>query len=205
MCAAEAHRPATILVENVPLLRRWVLYPAWRAALEALGYVVTEHVFDVADFGVPQNRTRMIVTARLGEALRLESPKLAHRPFGPFVDWTHDGDECRWAPIVSKPHGVARRVAKARARGLGERFLVHYSTDNAGRELSRPIGTVTTKIQWAAVRGDEIRMLTVAELRAAMGFSAGYVLPAKRTDAVRMLGNAIPPGFARALVEQAAA
>ena len=68
----EAHRPAFGLVENVPELRKWVLYPAWRMALGALGYSIAEHVVDAADFGTPQNRERLfLVLARSLAPLRL--------------------------------------------------------------------------------------------------------------------------------------
>ena len=200
---AEAKRPRTVLVENVGDFYRWALYPAWRSALEALGYSVAEHSFDTADFGIPQNRRRAIITARLGdEALELNSPKTPWRGFEDSIDWDQ---EQGWAPITSKPPGVQKRVAKGRNRGLGETFLSHYVTGHPGRELERPIGTITTKVQWALVRGDQIRMLTIDEHRRAMAFPEDYRLPATKEAAVRMLGNAIPPRFAEQLCEQVAA
>ena len=36
--AAEFHRPRFCIVENVPEFMNWQLFPAWRAAMEALGY-----------------------------------------------------------------------------------------------------------------------------------------------------------------------
>ena len=53
---AEVHRPAVVLVENVPAFARWVLFPAWCAALDALGYALAPMVLDAADAGVPQHR-----------------------------------------------------------------------------------------------------------------------------------------------------
>lgn len=202
VCAAEAHRPRTILIENVPALRRWTLFPVWKAAFETLGYTLREHVFDTADFGVPQERKRLIITARLGEALDLRSPALPRRPFAPLVD---DDERDGWARVADKPAGVQLRAARARARGLGDRFLLHYSRDNAGRDLARPIGTVTTKLQWALVDRRWVRMLNREEHRRAMGFPDDYHLPAGKSLAVRMLGNAIPPGFAAEICRQAAA
>lgn len=196
---AEVKRPRTILVENVAAFLRWPLLPAWMHALELLGYELRTQVFDVADFGVPQNRKRAIVSARLGEPLELASPGLAHRPFGPSIDW-NAGD---WKPLRENTPGVRRRVYAARRR-IGEgRFLTHYVTGHRGRELSRPIGCVTTKAQWAVVRGDHSRMLTPVELRRAMGFDDDYYLPPGSTLATRLLGNAMPPGFARDLIQQA--
>lgn len=164
---AEVTRPHTILVENVRPFQRWALFEVWLEALRALGYVVRVHLFDTATFGVPQNRARVIVSARLGQALDLVSPELAPAPFGPCIDWRAG----TWHDLATKPEGVHRRVDAARARGLGDRFLVHYGwSGHKGRELDRPIGCITTKVQWAAVKGKRIRMLSAAELRRGMGF-----------------------------------
>lgn len=202
ICAAEAHRPRTILMENVPDMQRWVLWPQWLKCLEGLGYVVREHVFDTADFGVPQNRRRLILSARLGEALDLVSPDVTHVPASSIIDWD-DTDGRGWAPVRSKTAGVRERVSAGRRKGLGQRFLVHYDSYHTGRSLDRPIGTITTKDQWALVRGKEIRMLTRRELARAMSFDAAYQLPRSKKMAVKMLGNAIPPTFARELCRQA--
>lgn len=196
--AAEIKRPSAILVENVADFLRWPLLPAWRSALGILGYEVREHVFDCADFGVPQNRLRAVITAGLGRAIELRNPKRPHVGFGPSIDWG-SGD---WAPLHTKPEGVRRRVDAARARGLGDRFLSHYVTGHKGRELDRPIGCITTKAQWAVVDGDSIRMLSTAELRRGMAFPEDYRLPTVKKLAIKLLGNAIPPTFARDLIEQ---
>jgi DNA (cytosine-5)-methyltransferase 1 len=45
-------------------------------------------------------------------------------------------------------------------------------------------------------------MLRVEEYRAAMGFPSDYALPATRHDAIRALGNAVPPPLARWAVDQ---
>ena len=44
-------------------------------------------------------------------------------------------------------------------------------------------------------------MLTADESRAAMGFPAGYQLPARHKDALHMLGNAVVPPVARDVIE----
>ena len=45
---AEFHRPAVLVVENVPEFTGWLLYPAWALALAALGYALSPHVLDAA-------------------------------------------------------------------------------------------------------------------------------------------------------------
>ena len=55
--ALECHRPLFAIVENVvEFATKWVLFPAWCSALQALGYSVAPHIVDAADHGVPQHR-----------------------------------------------------------------------------------------------------------------------------------------------------
>jgi DNA (cytosine-5)-methyltransferase 1 len=49
-------------------------------------------------------------------------------------------------------------------------------------------------------RIDKMRMLSLDEIRAAMGFPSDYQLPAAREHATKMLGNAIVPQVAEAAV-----
>lgn len=46
----------------------------------------------------------------------------------------------------------------------------------------------------------KMRMLTASECRDAMGFPADYKLPAQHREAVHLLGNAVCPPVARAIV-----
>lgn len=66
--------------------------------------------------------------------------------------------------------------------------------------MARPLGTVTTRERWALVEGDRMRMLSVPEYRAAMGFRSDYVLPTGRKLATHLLGNAVCPPVARDIV-----
>lgn len=70
---AEVHRPAVVLVENVPAFANWTLYPAWAAAMQALGYALAPIVVDAADHGVPQHRRRLFIVAT-----RSNSPIVLH-------------------------------------------------------------------------------------------------------------------------------
>ena len=51
------------------------------------------------------------------------------------------------------------------------------------------------------IDGDRMRMLSVPEARAAMGFRADYALPKLHKDAMQMLGNAVVPPVARDVIE----
>ncbi len=199
--AAEYHRPSAAIIENVPEFTKWSLYPSWCEAMGLLGYCLTPMVIDAADHGTPQHRTRLfIVAVRAKNPITLRLPKREHVAASSFIEF----EAGNWQPI-NKPNrapATMRRVAAGR-RLFGDRFLMPYyggGSGLTGRCLSRPIGTITTRARWALVRGDDMRMLSVAESRDAMGFPACYKLPSQVPTALHLLGNAVCPPVARDVI-----
>lgn len=197
----EVTHPRFVLVENVPEFRKWRLYRAWWAALTLLGYHLEEHVLDAADFGVPQHRERLYVVGRLGRrAPRVVTPRRQHVPVSSILDWSAG----TWRPVGEKVEATRSRVSRGRA-AHGERFVMPYygsGSGETGRSIHRPLGTVPAADVWAAVDGDVMRMLTVPELQAAMGFPAEYRVLGRREDQTKQLGNAVCPPVAREVVRQ---
>lgn len=195
--AAECHRPPFILVENVPAFAKWQLYPAWCAAMNALGYALSPVIWDAADCGVPQHRKRiLIVGTRSKHPIQLVAPSAPHRPVRDIIDFAAG----TWTPI-ERPGRSPKTLDRVRAgrRQFGDRFVMPYYGSGSGltgRSLDRPLGTITTRARWAVVDGDRMRMLTTAENCAGMGFPADYHLPANGALALHMLGNANPPPLA---------
>lgn len=200
--AMECHRPAVAIIENVPEFAKWVLFPAWRLAVEALGYSLTLVISDAANHGVPQERLRLfIIATRSRHPVDIKLPVHAPVGFDKIADWQHP----RWSLVRKPGRAVATlsRVAAGRAK-FGSRFVMPYYGSGSGltgRDINRPIGTITCKERWALVDGDRMRMIHAGECRAAMGFRADYKLPAPdgmTADQINklrifMLGNAVCP------------
>lgn len=201
--AAEYHRPEVAVIENVPEFCSWTLYPAWRQAMEALGYCLAPHIIDAADHGVPQHRERLfIVATRTKHPLMLQFPVREHVPASSFIDF----DGGKWQPI-EKPGRAAATLARIAAgrRVHGDRFISsYYGNERGGRSLRRPVGTITTRDRHAIIDGDRMRMFSAQECRAAMGFPADYKLPAQHRLAVHMLGNAVVPKVACDVIQSIA-
>jgi len=192
---AEVHRPAVLVVENVPAFAsRWVLYPAWCAAMHALGYSLSPMLVDAAEHGVPQQRLRLfIVGTRSQHPIALDVPRRERRTAADVIDFGSG----RWSQI-DKPGRSVRTLARIQAgrRRHGQRFVAPYygsGSGETGRSLARPLGTITTRDRWAVIDGERMRMLTADECRAAMGFPDDYRLPAQHHQAVHLLGNAVCP------------
>jgi DNA (cytosine-5)-methyltransferase 1 len=112
---AEHHRYRGIVVENVVDAAKWVLWPAWRAALDSLGYCV--HVIYLNSMHAqalgapaPQSRDRLYVMAHVGN----RCPNLAKwtRP----VAWCPACDEVVHAVQAFKD--PAKRWGRYRAQYL---------------------------------------------------------------------------------------
>ena len=199
--AAEHHKPAFVVVENVPEFLAWQLYPAWRLAMQALGYQFAPHIVDAANHGVPQHRERLfLVGAPANHPLMLAMPRREHVPASQIIDF----DDGRWSPIdkPGRAEATLERIRNGRQQH-GARFLTaYYGNERGGRSLARPIGTITTRDRWAIVDGDRMRMLSADECRRAMGFPADYILPAQHRLAVHMLGNAVCPPVAADIIKE---
>lgn len=195
---AEATLPKAIIVENVVNLLRWTLYPVWREALTRLGYTVTEHQLDAARFRVPQHRVRLFVTAvRKRRAVVVRATHADMVASETIIDPAADG----WAPIAEKSAQVQERVAKGRAR-CGRRFFTQHVTGHPGRRLSEPLRTITTVPgHWNLVDGDLMRTCTVRELARGQSFPDDYELPTQLDLGTHLVGNAVPPLLARAVIE----
>lgn len=200
---AEYHRPSFLAIENVADFMNWVLYPAWEAAMTALGYTLSPHVIDAADYRVPQNRERVyIVGTRSRKPLKLKLAKHDPLPIAPIIEW----DRHNWSPVEKEGRASATLArVKAGRKQFGDRFVMPYYSSGSGltgRSLTRPIGTITTIDRWAVVDGDRMRMLHRNEARAAMGFREDYQIPDNHRLAMMQLGNAVcPPPVADLLTE----
>lgn len=199
--ALECHSPELALIENVPEFMQWRLFPAWCAAVSAMGYAISPHLADAADFGVPQNRVRVFIAlTKSKHPVELNLVAQDHVPASSFIDF--DAGDWSFVDRPGRSQATLARVKAGRA-AYGERFVAPYFGSGSGltgRSLTRPIGTITTRDRWAVVDGNRMRMVSVPEARSAMGFPEHYQLPANKRDAMQMLGNAVCPPEARAII-----
>lgn len=115
---------------------------------------------------------------------------------------------------INKPLGTITTVDKS---SLVTAFLMKYYSSDIGQSIDSPIHTITTKDRFSliTVKGQNykivdigMRMLQPHELFAANGFPKNYIIDHDYTGKkypksaqVARCGNAVPPPFAKALVE----
>jgi DNA (cytosine-5)-methyltransferase 1 len=205
---AEVFLPRWVVVENVVQMRRWHGFRSFLHALMHLGYCVRAQILDAADFGVPQRRRRLyVVCDREADPPEIVARTSERIPAARVIDL----DGYAYTPLYTprRARATIERVERAlRALGRDATFLsVYYGSGPQWQTLDVPLRTITTSGHFALVRpdrcgGHEMRMLQVDELRRAMGFPASFDFGGcVRTDAMRLLGNAVCPPVMQAIVE----
>ena len=202
--------PRVLVVENVPAFRSWILYKRWRGCLRDLGYAIAEHVLEAGWFGCSAERARVIVVGVRGK--RVPLLRWEKRPAVPaldVIDW-HGGT---WNPVEGRARELAvdthRQIADGLAR-FGDRFRIRYNgrerRAGVAQDPRRPLGGPTTRDRFGLVRAfngrPEFRMVAVREYARAMGFPDSHWLPEEKDAALRIVGNAVAPPMARAVLEQ---
>lgn len=85
----EETRPLAVMMENVPgiLTRGKRRFNALLKELEVLGYIPTYDVLQVADYGVPQFRKRLVLLAGLGFRIPLPTATHSNEPGSKLPKW----------------------------------------------------------------------------------------------------------------------
>ena len=114
-------------------------------------------------------------------------------------------------PCAGNP---APTIATSGAIGIVSPFLIAYYGNGFASSVKDPCQTITTKDRFGLVQGRILtlpdgrrykldithRMLTVRELAAATGFPSEYIFCGGDTAAKKMIGNAVCPDLAKALI-----
>jgi DNA (cytosine-5)-methyltransferase 1 len=165
---AEALRPATVLIENVPEFAEWgplghdgkplasrkgETFRAWIAMMESIGYKADVRILCAADYGDPTTRRRLFVQFQLGRR-KIVWPDATHsdRPdlFGsePWVG--ADRGVIDWAVPMQSIFARKRPLAEKTLRRIAEGLEQHggaaiIAMEHGGRTLSpsKPLPTVT--------------------------------------------------------------
>ena len=229
-------RPTALLFENVKGILtaadeegiRGGAFVRIYDALEAEGYALTWRVVNAADYGVPQQRERLIIMGRRGQKA-FDFPERTHydpeRPSRRGEEahpWQTVADAIEDLPAAAEPGEapvVANHVARRHSPSVAQSFAEtprgkrnnSYKRDRLrwdrpakvirAQGKPKPDGSGQKNSSHQAIHPDEPRQLTVRECARIQTFPDWYLLPNTFVNGYRILGDAVPVELGRALGE----
>ena len=161
--------------------------PTVRAHIEQLykqnpSFDMSWTIVDASNFNTPSSRKRLIIgNSQLIQAL-LQTPPLQISVEEAF---TNAGMEV--------PARYIRNNTRTKKRKLCVRSVLGPAhTQTASHPLT-----------WCNEHGETVRCLTIKETAIIMGFPEHWQLPVKSRDAIKALGNSVPPGLSKAIMAAA--
>ena len=223
-------RPSLIVMENVPEMlhvKHWNHFNAWQELLIGAGYSIRTRIYNLAQFGVPQERFRTLVLAVAGtECIPMPTPThsserfvnvrqaIGHLP--PLQAGDADPSDpmhitSRHRPATVElirqipPDGGSRR---ALPKGVGPMCLqsVDGFRDVYGRLWwDRPAVAITARCRTSScgryIHPEQHRGLSIREAALLQGFPHDYAFEGPFDDKFKQVGNAVCPPFSRAIAE----
>ena len=211
-------RPKNVMLENVPGLIENNRFDVFRNALESLGYIVKWQVLNVANFGVPQNRRRLILIASKTFEPQFAPPAKTKptvrdaignlTPPSRSRNKLHNYKASRSKKVTQLikriPTNGGSRMALGKSKQLACHRRLRGFWDVYGRMAwDRPAPTITggclNPSKGRFLHPVANRPITLREAALLQSFPKSYkfILDEGRYAVAMLIGNALPPEFIR--------
>ena len=200
-------QPKFFVAENVKGILHFAKGKVFNRILEDmrdLGYKVKYQLFNVADYGVPQCRERVIIVGVRNDVdFEYHFPTPTHSKTGGkgLKKWVGIGEALSVFPNPDEPNTVPNHTYS--------KYKLNFNGYLGHRPLNpeKPAPTVTA-------RGDDkggvvilphpngLRRMTGRELATVQGFPRTFKFEGPLSSVYRQIGNAVPPRFARHIAKQ---
>ncbi len=216
----EKRQPKVVLLENVKHL---VYHDKKRTLatiikhLEELGYKVSKKVLNASDFGVPQNRERIIIIGHLDKKFNFEKLETLPKPvLKDFLDKKNDFE------FLDEPYTILKEKKKqisglifAGYRNKAIRKAgVRPDTEHLSRVHKQPNRIYSTEGVHPALPSQEssgrfwiwhenkVRKLTIEECYKIMGFPSEFKFINSKSELYRQVGNSVAVPMIREVAKQ---
>lgn len=215
----EELQPVTIILENVPGIETYNLFKKVFARLKVLGYSPNYKVVDVALYGVPQRRKRLVLMGSLLGEVAMPAGK---KEFSTVRDYIENLESVETTTdIVHKryPHHsseVLQRIRLTPHNGGSRKDLPEEYTLECHKQPNSGFNDVYGRLRWDEVSStitggclnpskgrfihpEEDRCITAREAALLQTFRHDYIFPDEipLSKIALMIGNAIPPAFCK--------
>jgi len=216
----EKRKPEVVLLENVKHL---VYHDKKRTLntiikhLEELGYVVSKKVLNASDFGVPQNRERIIIIGHLEKKFDFSKIKKQPKPvLKDFLDKKNDFE------YLDEPYTILEDQKKQKSglifAGYRNKAIrktgVRPGTEHLSRVHKQPNRIYSTEGVHPALPSQEssgrfwilhegkVRKLTIDECYRIMGFPKKFKKIYNRGELYKQIGNSVAIPMIKAVAEK---
>lgn len=216
----EKHKPEVVLLENVKHL---VYHDKKRTLativqhLEELGYVISKKVLNASDFGVPQNRERIIIIGHKNKKFDFSKIKKQQKPvLKDFLDKENNFE------YLDEPYTILdeqkRQDSGLIFAGYRNKTIrkagVRPGTEHLSRVHKQPNRIYSTEGVHPALPSQEssgrfwilhegkVRKLTIEECYRIMGFPDNFKMIYNRGELYKQIGNSVAIPMIKAVAEQ---
>lgn len=171
------------------------------ADFETAGYITSVNLVNMANYGVPQTRQRVIIIGQrvdLGEKFRFVFPQPTHSKSGELQKWVSIKEAIGHFPDPDKENNVLNHVYSA--------YKVEYRNFTGHRETDpdKPSPTVLARGNGkggvcAIPHYNGKRRLTIRESASVQTFLEDFHFVGTMNSCYRQIGNAVPVMFAQKL------
>lgn len=171
------------------------------ADFEYAGYITSVNLVNMANYGVPQSRQRVIIVGQrvdLGKELRFIFPQPTHSKTGELPKWVSIKEAIDHFPDPDKENNVLNHVYSA--------YKVEYRNFTGHRKTDpdKPSPTVLARGNGkggvcAIPHYNGKRRLTIRESASVQTFPDNFHFVGTMNSCYRQIGNAVPVMFARKL------
>lgn len=216
----EKCKPEVIFLENVKHLvyhdkKRTLATIAQH--LEILGYVVSKKVLNASDFGLPQNRERIIIIGHKDK--KFDFSKIKKKPKPVLKDFLDKENDFEW---LDEPYTILDQQKRQDSglifAGYRNKTIrkagVRQGTEHLSRVHKQPNRIYSTEGVHPALPSQEssgrfwilhqgrVRKLTIEECYRIMGFPAHFKMISNRGELYKQIGNSVAIPMIKAVAEQ---
>jgi DNA (cytosine-5)-methyltransferase 1 len=178
-----------------------------------IGYKVKMKLLKASDFGVPQNRERVIfIGVRNDIAKEITYPEKTHNADGSDGKKKHQTvkeaiDDLKESPENKETHHIYTNHSEAFTQKIkntkvGESVNKKYTEAFFRCSPDKPSNTVKENHGGVFVHYEKDRVMTPRELARLQSFPDDYMFKGTKSSVLVQLGNAVPCGLSRAIAKE---